>query len=227
MRLFSPSTSVNPCPLIVFRKYQLDIADSFNTQAHPLVSRCDTRRGHAAHQPYMSAMVQAIVISNVTFSPTRTPIISGKESISYVYNRDWHRYSESILSPFKNSISSQRTFSREHPLYQPEKRPKPPLPQRAVFTVGHALQAPSNHLLRYRAVRNQAFVFSDTIVQTAFAALHAAPNKRFLLLSGLSGTEAHGLLLQLPEAASKHGSQSTEHMPRWLYLRTGEIRALC
>jgi hypothetical protein len=47
---------------------------------------------------------------------------------------------------------------------------------------------------RFRS--EQELIFSDVQLQTAYAAFHTAPNKRFLLLSGLSGTGKTQLLIQ-------------------------------
>jgi len=43
-------------------------------------------------------------------------------------------------------------------------------------------------------------IFSDTQIQTAYAAFHTAPNKRFLILSGLSGTGKTQFLLQFAKS---------------------------
>lgn len=46
----------------------------------------------------------------------------------------------------------------------------------------------------------QEFIFAQEQVQTAYAAFHTASNKRFLLLSGLSGTGKTQLLLQFAQS---------------------------
>ena len=51
-----------------------------------------------------------------------------------------------------------------------------------------------------RFQKEHAFIFSKTQVQSAYAAFHTASNKRFLLLSGLSGTGKTQLLLQFAQS---------------------------
>ena len=48
--------------------------------------------------------------------------------------------------------------------------------------------------------KEHELIFSKTQVQTAYAAFHTASNKRFLLLSGLSGTGKTQLLLQFAQS---------------------------
>ena len=66
-------------------------------------------------------------------------------------------------------------------------------------------------LQRFRA--EHKLIFSDVQIQTTYAAFHTAPNKRFLLLSGLSGTGKTQLLLQFAHSyINESGLNPQEHI---------------
>ena len=61
--------------------------------------------------------------------------------------------------------------------------------------------------------KQQKFIFSDTILHSVYAAFHTAPNKRFLILSGLSGTGKTQLLLQFGHSyIEAHNLNPQEHL---------------